>query len=198
MISIVTSSFVLSSVNKVTAGTFESFESFVSVIANVPEPLELAITQFADQVRIISTSQLIKNISRVLQKLLKYYHDTAISATFVLPSARVLPVIFVLSFNVSESFIVVSGSPLQYCNELLDVFKLLLLCSIKLYIVITTPKPFSLSTCALFISLMQSVDGALFLNIISLFLSSVCVAAASAPSPVIVIVSFARMHYVSM
>ena len=113
MISIVISNFVLSSVNKVTAGTFESFDSFVSVVANVPEPLELAITQFADQVRIISTSQLIKSILRVLQKLIKYYQDIAISATFVLPSARVLPVIFVLNLNVSESFIVVSGSPLQ-------------------------------------------------------------------------------------
>ena len=46
--------------------------------------------QFADQVRI---SQLINSISRVLQKLLKYFDGTIISTTFVL-SFPVCPISF--------------------------------------------------------------------------------------------------------
>ena len=47
-------------------------------------------------------SQLINSISRVLQKLLKYFNGTAISTSFVLPSAGVVPVIFILDLNYSE------------------------------------------------------------------------------------------------
>ena len=47
----------------------------------------------------------------------------------------------------------------------------------------------ALSTCVLFISLMQLVKGAQFLNATPLSLSSACLAAASAPAPLIVIVS---------
>ena len=43
-------------------------------------------------------SQLIKGISRVLQKLLKYFRGTIISTCFVPPPA-VLPVIFCLNLN---------------------------------------------------------------------------------------------------
>ena len=44
-------------------------------------------------------SQLINGISRVLEKLLKYFNVTIISTSFVLPSARVFSVIFVLDLN---------------------------------------------------------------------------------------------------
>ena len=43
--------------------------------------------------------QLINGISRVLQKLLKYFNGTAISTYFELPSSGVLPVIFALNLN---------------------------------------------------------------------------------------------------
>ena len=41
---------------------------------------------------------------------------------------------------------------------------------------------------------MQSANGAQFLNITPLFLSSACFAASSAPAPVIVIVPLTRMY----
>ena len=37
------------------------------------------------------------------KKLLKYFNDTIISASFALPSAGVFPVIFILDLNDSES-----------------------------------------------------------------------------------------------
>ena len=45
------------------------------------------------------TSQLINGISRVTQKLLKYFNETS----FVLPSLGVYPVILILDLNDSES-----------------------------------------------------------------------------------------------
>ena len=48
----------------------------------------------------------------------------------------------------------------------------------------------ALSTCVLFISLIQLVKGAQFLNTMPLSLSSACLAAASSPAPVILIVPF--------
>ena len=66
------------------------------------------------------TSQLINGISRVLQKLLKYFNDTIISTSFVLPSAGVFPFIFILDFNYSESVKLSFGSSLQYCHKLSD------------------------------------------------------------------------------
>ena len=65
--------FALSWVDKVTTGT----EKFVSVIVNVgfqSATLELIITQFSDQVKISLASQFIKGISRVLQKILRYFN----------------------------------------------------------------------------------------------------------------------------
>ena len=44
----------------------------------------LDITQFADQVRTRLISQLINSISRLCQKLLKYFHGTILSTFFVL------------------------------------------------------------------------------------------------------------------
>ena len=55
-----------------------------------------------DHVKIRLTSQLINSISRVLQKLLKYFNGTIISTSFVLPAAGVFPVIFILDLNDSD------------------------------------------------------------------------------------------------
>ena len=52
----------------------------------------------------------------------------------------------------------------------------------------------ALSTCVLFISLMQLVNGVQFLNVTPLSLSSSCLAAASAPLPVIVIFPLTRIY----
>ena len=49
------------------------------------------------------TSQLINDISRVFQKLVKYFNGTIISVFFVLPLSGVFPVIFILDLNNSES-----------------------------------------------------------------------------------------------
>ena len=97
------------------------------------------ITQFSDQVKTSSTSQLIQGISRVLQKLLKYFSGNIIS-TFtllaILPSlllSVVLPVIFVLKLNESVSLVRLKAkiaplSPsavisLQYYHKLPYVFE---------------------------------------------------------------------------
>ena len=89
-------SFALSSVDKVTNGT----ENFVSVIDDVAVwfAAALDITQFPDLVRMRLISQLINSISRVLQKLLKYFNGKIISIFFVL-SFLVESVIFCLNSN---------------------------------------------------------------------------------------------------
>ena len=91
------SSFALSSVHKAPTGTW----SFVSVIANLPEPVELVITRVDDHVKMKLTSQIINGISRVLQKLLRCFNSTIIAVSFALPSARVFLAIFIL--NLSDS-----------------------------------------------------------------------------------------------
>ena len=60
------SNFALSWVDKVTTG----IQGFLSVIVNLPFPVELVMTQVDDHVKKRLTSQLINGISRVLQKLL--------------------------------------------------------------------------------------------------------------------------------
>ena len=65
----------------------------VSVIANVVSFVSLDNTHLSDQVKMRLSSQIVKGISRVFQKLLKYFNDTIISTSFVPPSA-ILPVIF--------------------------------------------------------------------------------------------------------
>ena len=87
--------FVLSCVDKVTTGTY----NFVPVTSDAPAPVELVITQVDDHVKIKLISELIKEISRVLQKLLKYFHGTIISTSFSLPPAGVFPVMFILNIN---------------------------------------------------------------------------------------------------
>ena len=68
------------------------------------------------------TTQLIKGISRVLQKLLKYFNGTTISISFLLSESRVFPVILALDLNDSEFVIAVtSGSSLLYYHRLLVV-----------------------------------------------------------------------------
>ena len=92
------------------------------------------MTQFADHVKISSTSQLIKGISKVVQKLLKYFNGTIISTSCILPSSQVWPVIFVLKLNESvalaplKSTIFLSSftaviSLQHYYHKLPDVFE---------------------------------------------------------------------------
>ena len=71
----------------------------MSVISNFVASVTLEITQSADQVRIRLLSQLIKNISTVLQKLLKYFTGTAILTSFALPGAGTFSSYFYLGFK---------------------------------------------------------------------------------------------------
>ena len=90
------------------------------------------MTQFADHVKISSTSQLIEGISRVIQKLLKFFNGTIPSTSFISPWSLVWPVIFVskligsVALVPSKSTIApllfISGISLQYCHKLPDVF----------------------------------------------------------------------------
>ena len=82
---------MLFSFDKVTTGMY----NFVSVILNVAHngakiaglasasTVISAKTQFSDQVRITSTSQLINRISKPLQKLLKCFSGITTSVSFV-------------------------------------------------------------------------------------------------------------------
>ena len=79
-------------------------------------------TQFADQVRIRLISQLTTDISKVLQKLLNYFNNTAIFAS-VIPALLVLSQNFDLNLNDSKSPILSFGSTLQYCHKLPHVFE---------------------------------------------------------------------------
>ena len=63
-----------------------------------------------DDVKIRLTSQLTKGISRVLQKLLKYFNGTIISTPFVLPAAGAFPFIFILDLNDSDCAMLSLGS----------------------------------------------------------------------------------------
>ena len=56
-------------------------------------------THFSDQVKMKLISQLIKDISRVLEKLLKHLNGTIISTSFVPFAATGLLVIFCLNLN---------------------------------------------------------------------------------------------------
>ena len=63
----------------------------------------MVMTQVNDQVKTELILQLIGGISRVLQNLLKYFNDTAISTSFALPSLGVFFLIFAWDLNDSES-----------------------------------------------------------------------------------------------
>ena len=69
------------------------------------------------------TSQLINDISRVLQKLLKNFNGTIISTSFVLPGAGVFPVISILDLNDSDCTMLSFVSSLEYCHKLPHVFE---------------------------------------------------------------------------
>ena len=62
--------------------------------------------------------QLISGISKVLQKLLKYFNGTFISRSLVLPAAGALSVILALKLNDSESVMLSFESSLLYCDKL--------------------------------------------------------------------------------
>ena len=76
-------------------------------------------------------SQLTNDITGFLQKLLKFFNGTATSISFVLPSAGVFHVVFILDINYSESVKVLWGSSVY---------------STRLYIGITMSRYFALST----------------------------------------------------
>ena len=75
--------FALSQIDKDSTGT----QSFVFVIANVLAPVELVIKQFTAQVKMRQIYK-INSISRVLQKLLKYFNTTSISTPLCIISSR--------------------------------------------------------------------------------------------------------------
>ena len=85
---------------------------FCIIYLNASAPVELLITQVDGQVKIKLTSKLIKRISRVLQKLLRYLNETIISTSFSLPAAGVSPVISILDLNDLESAKLSFGSSL--------------------------------------------------------------------------------------
>ena len=58
-------------------------------------------------------SQLIRGIPRVLQKLLKYFNDTAILTSYVLPAAEYFSAIFLLDLNDSDLITLLYGSFLE-------------------------------------------------------------------------------------
>ena len=64
----------------------------MSVIVNFISPVAEEIKQ-SKQVRMRLISQLSKDISRFLQKILKYFNSTSISTSFVLPSASFFSVV---------------------------------------------------------------------------------------------------------
>ena len=93
--------------------------------------LVATITQFSDQSRSRVILQLIKGISRVLQKLQWYFNGTIIS-TFSIPVYPVLPVNFNLRLNksvvalasvkpVTARLSSIAGISLPYWNKIPDV-----------------------------------------------------------------------------
>ena len=86
-------SFILSSVDKVTI--------IINSVASVAEE----VAKFLDQVKIRLSSQLINDILRVLQKLIKYFNGTDSSTFFVLRTSGSFPVISILDLNGSDSVI---------------------------------------------------------------------------------------------
>ena len=80
--------------------------------ANFVSPVAEEIIQSLNQVRLRLISQLIRDISRDLQKLRKHFNGIAFLTFFALPSARVFSIILILDLNDSELSIVVAGSSL--------------------------------------------------------------------------------------
>ena len=80
----------------------------VSVIGNFVSSVAEEITQSVDQVKMRLISQLIKDIS----ELLMHFNGTAILTSFVLSTAGVFPVIFILNLNDPEFVKISFGTPL--------------------------------------------------------------------------------------
>ena len=135
-------------------------------------------------------SQLMRAISRVLQKFLKYFNGKIISTSLLLQVAHVLSVIIALNVNDSESVILSFG---RLCGTAVHflIFLQNSYCTLLDYnIGITTSTFFASSTWVFFISLIQSVSDLQLLNVTCLFLLFVYLDTASAPAAVIVMVSF--------
>ena len=86
--------------------------NFVFRFSNFVFPIAEEITQSSDQVRLRLSLQLIKSISKVFQKWVKYFNGTAIGTYFELPSAGVSPAIVVFDFSDWEFTIAGAGSTL--------------------------------------------------------------------------------------
>ena len=126
-------------------------------------------------VKIRLISQLIKGLSSVLQKLLKYFNGGTIISTFYVSSSTVNKVLLSTAWKLAIGLAIVKASlSLYLCHKLSYVFETLSLYSIKLYIGLITSMYLSLSICVLFILLMHSVNGAQFLNATFLPTFSVC------------------------
>ena len=76
------------------------------------------MTQLAGHVNIRLISLLIKNISRVFQKLLRYFRDMAISTSLALPVTGMCHVIIALNLNNSEYVTGSLGTSFGYCQKL--------------------------------------------------------------------------------
>ena len=96
-------------------------QSFVSAAAKVVSLSTLQVSKFADQFSIRLISQLISGISKVLQKVHKYFNGAAIS-TFALSKLSLLIVNLDLNLNDSESVMLSLRSYLRYCHRLPNVF----------------------------------------------------------------------------
>ena len=81
-------------------------------ILNSVIPTAEEITHLIHQVKSKPISQLINDISRVLQKSLKYFNGTAILTSFVLPATGNFPVILILYSNDTDCVILSFGSSL--------------------------------------------------------------------------------------
>ena len=68
------------------------------VIENFISTTTGEITQFSYQFNLRLILQVVKGVSRVLQKLLKYFNGTVSSTFFVLPATGAFPVILILDW----------------------------------------------------------------------------------------------------
>ena len=165
----------------------------VSIFVNVVSLSTSEITQFADQVKVRLISELIKGISRVLLKLLKYFNGTAISA-FITPSLLVAAKNLALNLNELESVMGFLDSSLLYCNFqfflnnyhsiLLDYTSALQHQDLSYYLLLRY----------LFQLVIQTVNGTEFLNITFLSSLSVRIPAAFAHCPTRVMVPLISKH----
>ena len=78
---------VLHYLDKVATGTY----IFLSVIVKADTLFRWRLIQYFDKIRIRWILQLIKDILRVFQNLIKYFKSTALPA-FIIPALLVLPI----------------------------------------------------------------------------------------------------------